>query len=60
MNRYLILADGSSVHTLKWIKELSRYFDIYIISFNSISQEIEDIVGKKYFLLFEQSKCIRR
>lgn len=52
MNRYLILADGSSVHTLKWIKELSRYFDIYIISFNSISQEIEDIVGKKIFFAF--------
>lgn len=52
MNRYLILADGSSVHTLKWIKELSRYFDIYIISFNSISQEIEDIVGKKNSFCF--------
>lgn len=47
MNKYLVLADGNSVHTLKWIKELSKYFDIYIISFNFIRDDIIAIAGKQ-------------
>lgn len=37
MKKYLILADGGSPHTLKWAKELKKYFNIYMISFNGIS-----------------------
>lgn len=42
MNKYLVLSDGNSPHTLKWVKELNKYFDIYIISFNGFSKEIQD------------------
>lgn len=47
MEVYLILADGKSVHTLKWVKELHKYFKIIIISFNSFLSEIIEIVGKE-------------
>lgn len=47
MHKYLVLADGNSVHTSKWIRELSKYFEIYIISFNFISDDIIAIVGKE-------------
>lgn len=40
MKKYLILADGNSPHTLKWIKELKHYFDIYLISFNGIAENL--------------------
>lgn len=44
MKKYLILADGSSPHTLKWAKELKKYFNIYMISFNGISDEIKEMI----------------
>jgi len=45
-DKYLLLADGSSPHVLKWVKELVRYFDVYIISLNGISKEIEVYINK--------------
>lgn len=42
---YLVLADGNSVHTLKWVKELNIYFDVYIISFNSYNKEVISLLG---------------
>lgn len=44
MKKYLILADGGSPHTLKWAKELKKYFNIYMISFNGISDEIKEMI----------------
>ena len=46
MKKYLILADGMSPHTLKWIKGLNYYFDIYLISFNGIADDIISIINK--------------
>ena len=46
MKKYLILADGMSPHTLKWIKGLNYYFDIYLISFNGIADDIFSIINK--------------
>ena len=40
MKKYLILADGNSTHTLKWVKELSKYFIVYVISFNGFSDDV--------------------
>ena len=50
MIKYLVLADGTSAHTVKWIKELVKRFDIYIISFNGVSEELRCLVpeGKNY------------
>ena len=42
--KYLLLADGSSPHILKWAKELVKYFDVYIISLNGVSQELLKVI----------------
>jgi len=39
-NKYLILSDGKSSHTLKWAKELSRYYDLYLITLNGYNDKI--------------------
>lgn len=50
--KYLLMADGKSVHTLKWVKELIKYLDIYLVSFSSISEQIKEILPKgNYFEL---------
>jgi len=46
-NKYLILADASSTHTLKWVKELIKYFDVYVITLNGYTQEIETLLTKE-------------
>lgn len=46
MRKYLILADGNSPHTFKWIKELDKSFDIYLISFNGIRDSIYEFIPK--------------
>ncbi len=40
MYRYIIFSDGRSIHTLKWIKELVKYFDLYLISLNGVSKDV--------------------
>ena len=47
-NKYLIIADASSPHTLKWVKELIKYFDVYVITLNSYIQEIETLLTKEH------------
>jgi len=42
--KYLLLADGSSPHILKWAKELVKYFDVYIVSLNGISEELLEVI----------------
>lgn len=39
MERYLILSDGKSMHTLKWAKELKKYYDVYILTFTDFIEE---------------------
>jgi len=52
MNKYILFADGKSPHTLKWVKELVKYFDIYLISLNGVSKDIEQILpNSKIFVL---------
>ena len=51
-NKYLLLADANSPHVLKWVKELVKYFDIYIISLNGYSDDILKYISKdKLFVL---------
>ena len=54
-NKYLLLADANSPHVLKWIKELVKYFDVYIISLNGLDREIYKYIEKdKTFILNEE------
>jgi len=53
-NKYLLLADANSPHVLKWVKELVKYFDVYIISLNGVDTKIYEYIGKnKIFVLNE-------
>jgi len=47
-NKYLLLADASSPHTLKWVKELIKYFDVYLVTLNNYTQEINDLLTEKH------------
>ena len=54
-NKYLLLADGRSTHTVKWVKALSKYFDLYLISLNGVDIALEEyIIKDKMFVLNEQ------
>lgn len=55
MKNYLILADGQSVHTVKWVKELKKYFNIYIVSFNAFSEILVSMVGKRNCIAFNSN-----
>jgi L-malate glycosyltransferase len=46
--RYLLLGDGSSPHLLKWVKELVKYFDVYLISLREIQKEIFGLVDRDH------------
>ena len=53
-NKYLVLGDGRSPHILKWVKELVKYFDVYLISLNGVEDEIlEHINQENTFILNE-------
>ena len=57
MKKYLLLADAQSPHTLKWIKALTPYFDLYIISLNGISKALGETLPPSHcFVLNEHVK----
>ena len=53
--KYLILADGKSPHTLKWIQELTHHFDVYLISLNGVSLQMEKILKKESIFVMNES-----
>lgn len=54
-NKYLILADGKSPHTLKWAKELSNYFDLSLITLNGYSQDILKYIDENNIYVVNES-----
>jgi glycosyltransferase involved in cell wall biosynthesis len=44
MKKYLIFGNAESVHILKWVKELIRYFEVYIISSKGVHPEISSLI----------------
>ncbi len=44
--KYLLFGDGLSPHTLKWVKELQKYFDVYMISSQSFLAEFDEILAE--------------
>ncbi len=52
MKKYLIIGNAESVHLVKWIKELTTYFDVYVISSKGLNTEIQTLLpDSKIFLL---------
>ena len=43
-NKYLLLSDGMSTQTLKWVKELAKYFDLYLISLIGLDIKLEQFI----------------
>lgn len=52
MKKYLIVGDGESPHILKWIKELSRYYEIYLVSSRGILPEIKAYIPPEKIFTF--------
>ena len=57
MDRYILFSDAKSPHTLKWLKELVKYYDVYLISLNGYIDDIlEYIPRNKIYILNESVK----
>ena len=50
-DRYLILADGKSPHTLKWVKELCNYFELSLITLNGYDEQLLSYIDKELSLI---------
>ena len=54
-NKYILFSDAKSPHTLKWLKELVKYFDIYLVSLNGYSKEVLDYINKDRLFVLNDS-----
>ena len=54
-DRYIIMADGKSPHTLKWASELSKYFNLYLISLNGYDKQLLSYVDKEHIFVVNES-----
>jgi L-malate glycosyltransferase len=55
MKKYLIFGNAESVHILKWVKELIKYFEVFIISSKGIHSEISTIVQNDHIYKLDLS-----
>ena len=53
--KYLLLADGKSPHTLKWLNELKKYFELYLITLNGYSQDILECIDRDKIYVVNES-----
>ncbi len=44
MKRYIIIGNAQSVHLVKWVKELVKYFDLYVISSTTTHSAISSLL----------------
>ncbi len=54
-NKYLLLSDAKSPHTLKWVKELVKYYDIYIVTLNGYDDELLKYITKEKIYSLNES-----
>ena len=47
MKKYLLIGDGESPHLFKWAKELSKYFEMYVVSSRSFSPDLRSIIPEE-------------
>lgn len=55
MDRYILFSDGKSQHTLKWLKELVKYYDIYLISLNGCIDDVLEYIPKNKIYILNES-----
>jgi len=54
-NKYLILADGKSKHTLKWIIGIKSYYDVFLISFNGVDNEYYNHIERSQVIVLNDA-----
>jgi len=54
-DKYIIMADGKSPHTLKWASELCKYFNLYVISLNGYNRQLLSYVDKEQIFVVNES-----
>jgi len=54
-DKYILFADAKSTHTVKWLKELIKYFDVYLISLNGYSNEVLEYLSKEKIYVLNSS-----
>lgn len=45
--KYVIIGNAESPHLLKWVEELVKYFDVYIISSQNTHADIKEIIQER-------------
>jgi glycosyltransferase involved in cell wall biosynthesis len=50
MQKYLIIGNAQSVHVVKWVKELVKYFEVFVVSSTTTHQDILEIVPLEHIL----------
>ena len=53
-DKYLILADGNSPHTLKWVRELYKYFELSLITLNGYNEQLLSYIEKEQIYLLNE------
>lgn len=53
--KYLLFADGTSTHTLKWAKELNKYFDLYVVTFSFFRDEFRQFLDDEKMTEFNMA-----
>lgn len=55
VNKYILFSDGKSPHTLKWLKELIKYFDVYLVSLNGYDNDVLEYINKDKIYILNNS-----
>jgi len=52
MTKYLIIGNGESPHILKWVKELTTYFELYLVSSQDVTPKIKELIPEDRIFTF--------
>ena len=55
MKKYLVIGDGESPHILKWVRELSKYFELYLVSSTDVNPEVRNIIPEDRIFTFKMN-----
>jgi len=44
MKKYLVIGDGESPHIIKWVQELNKHFELYLVSSKGVSPMISELL----------------
>ncbi|MCK5775446.1 MAG: glycosyltransferase [Bacteroidales bacterium] len=56
--KYLVFGDAESIHLLKWVKELQKYFEVIVVSSLGFMPEIDELLAedRKYAFKIKQNE----